>query len=642
MPRRNSKQGKEKQISFDPILAAALARPASSSQSGNGGEARPTSKKAKKRGMLPPKLIEEEEDHGSGKDLTSPPRSAENLNDGLQQIVEGEGIEEVSEAASQTLGEEDTYSSLDDRQKTTVKKGAEQGESSDSGVERIAGKGTKKSFSSLFSNNRLASEGSKLKYFKQEGGRIKITEEDIQEVAFTWEQCLVGYFGGKHPGKQALNHIVNSWKVQVTIQHHGSGWIIFQFSSKEDLATVLENGPYIIYGRPLLLKTMPRYFGFGYEAISCFPVWVQLRHVPYDLWHPNVFGKICSMIGRPIHMDKLTSKKERVTFARCLVEVDLAKELIHSVTMDLPGGVEYEQAIFYENLPRFCPKCRMMGHTKESCKRSNAGTNVEKGKNLEAARPEKGENQNVSSGEGSSKGTEWVVKKTKAGRSQPSRQESKDKTGNKAMEAKQTNKFSPLEGIPETEENEVIQVQENSEANVQAESEAVGQIEQETEGQNVQETVGQIEQETEGQNVQETLGQIELETEAEDQTQAEGPSEERVTKKIVGTSSEIPPKQVGEAIYVQQAKQIASEELRNKLKQTPKDLKGSSGIQRLSAGRPPDKEANTILALPIPTAIGEEGKKRKAKKNQEKGGKSVSFADFCAEMGSDSPNPTPQ
>ena len=210
------------------------------------------------------------------------------------------------------------------------------------------------------------------------------------------------------------------------------------------------------------------------------------------------------------------------------------------------------------------------------------------------------------------------------------------------MEAKQTNKFSPLEGIPETEENEVIQVQENSEANVQAESEAVGQIEQETEGQNVQETVGQIEQETEGQNVQETLGQIELETEAEDQTQAEGPSEERVTKKIVGTSSEIPPKQVGEAIYVQQAKQIASEELRNKLKQTPKDLKGSSGIQRLSAGRPPDKEANTILALPIPTAIGEEGKKRKAKKNQEKGGKSVSFADFCAEMGSDSPNPTPQ
>ena len=103
-----------------------------------------------------------------------------------------------------------------------------------------------------------------------------------------------------------------------------------------------------------------------------------------------------------------------MTYARCLVEIDLAKDLTHSTSLQLPGGVEYEQAIFYENLPRFCPQCRMMGHTKESCKTSKAstkevitakpaGTNSEKGKELEAAGPEEGGKQSLNPGEGTSK-----------------------------------------------------------------------------------------------------------------------------------------------------------------------------------------------------------------------------------------------
>ena len=62
-------------------------------------------------------------------------------------------------------------------------------------------------------------------------------------------------------------------------------------------------------------------------------------------------GKICSKFGRPIHMDKLTTQRERVTFARCLDKVDMAKELVHSVQLHTPEGVEHEQTIYYENLP---------------------------------------------------------------------------------------------------------------------------------------------------------------------------------------------------------------------------------------------------------------------------------------------------
>ena len=81
-----------------------------------------------------------------------------------------------------------------------------------------------------------------------------------------------------------------------------------------------------------------------------------------------VFGKICSKLDRPIHMDKLTTQRERVTFVRCLVEVDMEKELVHSTQLHTPEGVEHEQTIYYENLPKYCSHCRVVGHTKENCK----------------------------------------------------------------------------------------------------------------------------------------------------------------------------------------------------------------------------------------------------------------------------------
>ncbi|GFZ18561.1 topoisomerase II-associated protein PAT1 [Actinidia rufa] len=247
----------------------------------------------------------------------------------LEQESEGH-----SEDASQTLGNDDSISSSGVRQNAQAKYGIAQGESSDEEKARARGLLT-----------------SKLEFYNLEEGPIKLGDEEIQLSACPWERYLVGYFGGRFPGKLALNQIVASWKVCPSIQFHGSGWIIFQFSSRDDQEKVLENGPYMIYGSPLLLKQMDKYFSFGKEVISTFPVWVQLRSVPLTLWNPMIFGKICSRLGRPIHMDKLTTQKERVTYARCLVKVDMAKDLVHSVQLHTPEGDEHEKKIFYENLP---------------------------------------------------------------------------------------------------------------------------------------------------------------------------------------------------------------------------------------------------------------------------------------------------
>ncbi|GFZ12804.1 hypothetical protein Acr_23g0011890 [Actinidia rufa] len=179
--------------------------------------------------------------------------------------------------------------------------------------------------------------------------------------------------------------------------------------SIEDLSAILNQcsvGDALVTASPLLLKPMTKYFSFGKEAINTFPIWVQLRNVPLTLWNPIIFGMICSRLGRPIRMDRLTTSKERITYARCLAEVDMAKELVYSVMLNLDDKGEHERRVYYENLLRYCPQCKKVGHTKENCKAKQA-ENRDKGGKTNATDSGK---QPTTSDAGEGTRGEWVIK----------------------------------------------------------------------------------------------------------------------------------------------------------------------------------------------------------------------------------------
>ncbi|GFS37427.1 phytochrome and flowering time regulatory protein [Actinidia rufa] len=260
----------------------------------------------------------------------------EALSEDSDQGTEGDHSEKYLDDTSQPLGDGDPASTQCVRQNAQDDSVNPQSKPSAAAGDRNKDNGSqdkKKSYVSLFARNRLPSTGSKLDFFNLEDGPIPIEKEEIQLSDWPWE------------------------------------------SSIEDQDAVLDNGPYMIYGCPLLLKSMDKYFNFGKEEISTFPVWIQMRGVPFTLWNPMTFGKICSRLGKPIHMDKLTTQKERVTYARCLVEIDMAKKLVHSVDLLLPEGGVHQQMIYYENLPKYCPLCKVVGHTKENCKSITKPTN---------------------------------------------------------------------------------------------------------------------------------------------------------------------------------------------------------------------------------------------------------------------------
>nr|TKS17470.1 hypothetical protein D5086_0000012940 [Populus alba] len=168
--------------------------------------------------------------------------------------------------------------------------------------------------------------------------------EDIQPRFEIWNLCVVGYVSGKNPGFKALQRIIaTNWKCEATLTIHETGWLIYHFKSEEDKLAVLRGGPYLVYGRPLVLRQMTKYFDFSSAEMSRVPVW-------------------------------LTSNLGRMSYARVLVEIDLLEELRHNVKISLPEGSTLLQKIIYETLPKYCNFCHVLGHTRLLCSKVAATT----------------------------------------------------------------------------------------------------------------------------------------------------------------------------------------------------------------------------------------------------------------------------
>ena len=97
------------------------------------------------------------------------------------------------------------------------------------------------------------------------------------------------------------------------------------------------------------------------------PVWIKFSNMPLKCWTPRCLSKLASVLGKPIQCDKLTSTKERLSYARVLLEVDLLADLRSSINVTLPNGNPFIQRVIYETLPKFCKHYKVLGHSTRAC-----------------------------------------------------------------------------------------------------------------------------------------------------------------------------------------------------------------------------------------------------------------------------------
>lgn len=113
------------------------------------------------------------------------------------------------------------------------------------------------------------------------------------------------------------------------------------------------------------------------EKLSLAAVWIQIYHLPIELWSGEILEQVASQFGRVLKVDDFTIDRSRDKFARICVELDLEQPL-QPRTWVKYGGFSSFVLVLYEKIPVFCYRCGKIGHGKAHC--SSAGSRLRPGK----------------------------------------------------------------------------------------------------------------------------------------------------------------------------------------------------------------------------------------------------------------------
>ncbi|GLT27313.1 hypothetical protein SLA2020_023200 [Shorea laevis] len=228
-----------------------------------------------------------------------------------------------------------------------------------------------RSWSSVVQGNRDIRKGWELQYVKPQdpSGAVVITEEEWNEGSKIWQNALVGYVLGIKPSfKDMANFVNNRWKeFQVPKAFIlRNGVFLFDFADNDAKQAVLEKR-WTFNDHPLILKQWTPDFDPDNLDVSKIPVWIQFPDLHLSLWKPESLSKIASYLGVPIATDALTAKRQRVSFARMLVEVEVMEQLPRVVPVVGPKGI-FQQPVVFEWAPVRCGKCNNLGHEDMNCR----------------------------------------------------------------------------------------------------------------------------------------------------------------------------------------------------------------------------------------------------------------------------------
>ena len=102
--------------------------------------------------------------------------------------------------------------------------------------------------------------------------------------------------------------------------------------------------------------------------MSTTPIWVQLPALPMEYWGERCIRKIAGQLGNVLKIDNATMNKDRLMYARALVELDIRKGLPDEVLFTNEYDEQVKQVVQYDWKPLWCHQCQQQGHQSGACK----------------------------------------------------------------------------------------------------------------------------------------------------------------------------------------------------------------------------------------------------------------------------------
>uniref|UniRef100_A0A0D3BXW4 DUF4283 domain-containing protein n=1 Tax=Brassica oleracea var. oleracea TaxID=109376 RepID=A0A0D3BXW4_BRAOL len=179
---------------------------------------------------------------------------------------------------------------------------------------------------------------------------IKLTDHDISQNINEFKLSLIGKI--LNLKKQSVEKLLQKFPVQwgmeerITANDLGNGKFLLNFTTKDDLNSVLRQGPF--------------HFNFC-MFVLLIPFWDCLIGVPLHLWTENNLKEIGSRLGH-VHQDTI-----ELIEGRMLLDIDSRRPLKFTRKAESPKGDEVTIEIKYEMLFKHSSTYGMLTHEKEYC-----------------------------------------------------------------------------------------------------------------------------------------------------------------------------------------------------------------------------------------------------------------------------------
>ncbi|XP_039011240.1 uncharacterized protein LOC120140324 [Hibiscus syriacus] len=197
--------------------------------------------------------------------------------------------------------------------------------------------------------------------------------EVLEASTAEWRNSLVGQFLGAAPNFISLQRTIDKlWnqtstgaRAQVSLE--GKNLYIFSFNYDVARDWVLENGPWHILNKPLILrKWEPNMQRLNFD-LSRLPLWIHLYNIPLELYSRECLSYIASALGIPLTMDSITASKTRLEYAKVCIEIGAKKDIPETVEVILANGKTSTIFVEVPWFPYRCRKCSTFGHSDKEC-----------------------------------------------------------------------------------------------------------------------------------------------------------------------------------------------------------------------------------------------------------------------------------
>ena len=192
---------------------------------------------------------------------------------------------------------------------------------------------------------------------------IKLTDHDVSQNINEFKLSLIGKI--LNPKKQSVEKLLQKMPVQwgmedrITANDLGNGKFLLNFTTEEELNSVLRQGPFHFNFCMFVLVRWEPIVHDDYPWLI--PFWTRLIGVPLHLWTENNLREIGSRLGH-VHQDTI-----ELIEGRMLLDFDSRRPLKFARKAESPEGDEVTIEIKYEMLFKHCSTCGMLTHEKEYC-----------------------------------------------------------------------------------------------------------------------------------------------------------------------------------------------------------------------------------------------------------------------------------